>query len=274
MTHIEVISTMGTQVSVDVRTRRSAGSIGETMELVADRLEAIDEVFSPWRPDSWVSRVISGQVSPADCPPEVQHVLELSMSLSDATDGYFSPFWRRAAYGDPGPDPTGLVKGWAAQQASDILIARELPDHIVNAAGDMVVSGQAAPGDFSSTWRIGVSDPHHARALAGVIEIDQSARRWSVATSGKAELGAHVVDPRTGRPSGSVASATVITRLDSVDDGAAVADACATALVASGPSAHALVDRFKKRGLDSILIGEDGRVHDPGERLSRVRASF
>ena len=91
---------------------------------MAVRLREIDDMFSPWQRDSWVSRLISGVLVTEDCPLEVQRVVELSVQMMELTDGFFSPYWRRRPYGDPGPDPTGLVKGWAAQQASDLLVAR------------------------------------------------------------------------------------------------------------------------------------------------------
>jgi thiamine biosynthesis lipoprotein len=230
---------------------------------VTRRLQAIDDRFSPWRPDSWVSRLISGVAVPADCPSEVQRVVEIAVDLMEVTDGYFSPFWRRLPHGDPGPDPTGLVKGWAAQQASDVLISHGLPDHVVNAAGDVIVSGRSTPGDPECTWRIGISDPHRPRTLAGVLDLDQTASRWAVATSGTAELGAHVSDPHNGSFPCTVASATVVARLDSTDEGAAVADACATALVAAGEEAPALADRLATHGVDVLLIDSDGTVRDP-----------
>jgi thiamine biosynthesis lipoprotein len=274
MTHVEVISTMGTEVSVDVRTTASRLVLGQAMEEVTARLQAIDESFSPWRAGSWVSRLISGRVQSADCPLEVQHVVEVSMLLMDVTEGFFSPFWRYRPYGDPGPDPTGLVKGWAAQQASDVLVAHDLGDHVVNAAGDLVVSGQSTPGDPASTWRIGISDPHRARALAGVVELDQSASRWAVATSGTAELGTHVSDPHTGRFMSSVASATVVARLDSNKEGAAAADACATALIAAGPAAPALLESLAGHGIDAMVIDPAGSACDPRELLVRLHRSL
>jgi thiamine biosynthesis lipoprotein len=239
----------------------------EAVDAVAARLQGIDETFSPWRVGSWVSDLISGSVSPADCPDEVRHVVELSMSLVEATHGYFSPFWRRLAHGDPGPDPTGLVKGWAAQQASDVLVAHGLPDHVVNAAGDVVVSGQATPGDPTSQWRIGISDPHDPGGLVGVVVLDQSAPRWAVATSGTAELGAHVSDPHTGAFVQSVASATVVTRLHERVEAAAVADGFATALVAAGPEAQTLLEAFTRDGVDAMFVDSDERLHDPHELL-------
>jgi thiamine biosynthesis lipoprotein len=267
MNQVELISTMGTVISLDVRTPARPEVVAKAAEAVSARLQAIDDLFSAWRPDSWVSRLISGDVSPVDCPLEVQRVVRLAMELMDRTDGYFSPFWRRLPYGDPGPDPTGMLKGWAAQQASDILVSLGLPDHVVNAAGDIVVSGQSAPGDVASQWRIGISHPHRARALVGVVDLDQTASRWAVATSGTAELGAHVSDPHTGTFPHSIVSATAVTSLDSIEDGAAVADACATALVGAGERAPTLMENLTGLGVKALLIESNASVRDPHQLL-------
>jgi thiamine biosynthesis lipoprotein len=269
MKQVEVIPAMGTMVSLDVRTPASAEDFREAVESVTRRLQEIDEVFSPWRPDSWVSRLISGTVGLLDCPVEVQRVVETALGLVEPTDGFFSPFWRRLPYGDPGPDPTGLVKGWAAQEASDLLIARGLPDHVVNAAGDIVACGQSTPGDPTSEWRIGIADPYRERELAGVVNLGQDAARWAVATSGTAELGPHVSDPHTGRFPPAVASATVVARVDGVDGGAAAADAGATALVAAAERAPDLLEELGAHGLEGFLIDGDGTLRDP-RRLLRV----
>ena len=250
MKQVGLVPTMGTVVSVDVRTPAPAAAFAEALEAVTRQLHAIDEQFSPWRPDSWVSRLIRGAVGLSDCPSEVQRAVELAVDLMDLTDGYFSPFWRQLPYGDPGADPTGLVKGWAAQRASDVLLSHGLPDHIVNAAGDVVVSGQPSPSEPHQAWRVGISDPHRSRALVGVVEPDQTSSRWAVATSGTAELGAHVSDPHSGRFPSSVVSATAVGRLDPAREGAATADACATALVAAGDAAESLLERLDGCGVE------------------------
>jgi thiamine biosynthesis lipoprotein len=271
MKQVELVATMGTVVSIDVRTPARPEAFREAVEAVTMRLQAIDDQFSSWRPSSWVSRLIRGVIAPADCPDEVRRVVEVALELMELTDGYFSPFWRRLPYGDTGPDPTGLVKGWAAQQASDVLMSHDLPDHVVNAAGDVVVSGRSTPGDSASTWRIGISDPRRARELVGVVDLDQTAARWAVATSGMAELGAHVSDPHTGRFPRSVVSATAVTRLERIKEGAAVADACATALVAAGERAPALLVTLAAEGVDVFLVEGDGSVRDPRGLLVPVR---
>jgi thiamine biosynthesis lipoprotein len=268
---VATISTMGTVVSVDVRTPAPDEQFGTAVEAMTIRLRAIDQAFSPWLSDSWVSRLIDGRVSPGDCPPEVQQVIELSMNLMELTHGYFSPFWRHPEYGSNGPDPTGLVKGWAAQQASDILLSLGMPDHVVNAAGDLVVSGGPGRGADRRPWRVGIPNPFRPQELAGLIELGAAAPRWAVATSGIAELGAHVSDPHSEVFPRSIGSATAVTRLNRINEGGATVDACATALVAAGDGgAAALLEKFPAHGVDALVIEADGTVRDPSSLLARA----
>jgi thiamine biosynthesis lipoprotein len=105
-----------------------------------------------------------------------------------------------------------------------------------------------------------------------VVTLDQSSARWAVATSGTAELGAHVSDPHTGRFPPAVASATTVARVDVVEGGAAAADAGATALVASGERAADLLERLATHGLEAFLIDGDGSLSDPRALLGTAPA--
>ncbi|MDX6302617.1 MAG: FAD:protein transferase [Nocardioidaceae bacterium] len=260
---------MGTVVTLDVRAPEPPAPLAAAVRAVTDRLRGIDDVFSPWREGSWVSRLITGRVLLADCPAEVRDVVELALRLAALTDGYFSPFWRGPS-ASAGPDPTGLVKGWAAQQASDVLLAHGLAHHVVNAAGDLVVSGRPDPQDATARWRVGISDPAAPGRLAGVVELPGGPRRWAVATSGPAELGLHVADPHTGRFPSSTASATVVAPVEGPQpEGGAFADACATALVAAGDTAGDLMRGLTSLGLEAFLMASDGSVDDPGRLLRR-----
>ena len=73
---------------------------------------------------------------------------------------------------------------------------------------------------------MGIADPLRPGRLALVVE----ARDCGVATSGTAERGAHIVNPRTGVAAAGLASVTV------VGPSLALADACATAAFAMGPA--------------------------------------
>ena len=74
-----------------------------------------------------------------------------------------------------------------------------------------------------------------------------------VATSATYERGAHIVDPSTGQPTTSLASATV------VGPDLALADAYATALFVMGPDGLAWIEA--QPGYAAFLITHDERVH-------------
>ena len=262
--YVELVHTMGTVVTLDVRAAERPAGLAAAFAEAGDRLHEIDETFSTWRQDSWVSRLVHGQVALDDCPREVRDVVRLAGRLSDLTGGLFSPHWQ-ADPARPGADPTGLVKGWAAQQASDILLAHGCVDHVVNAAGDLVLSGAPLAVRDGSPWRVGISDPVTPGALAGVVELlPGPGTRSAVATSGPAERGRHVVDPRTGTFPGAVVSATVLVETGPRHPQAgAVADACATALVAAGEQAPAVLAELTRHEVRGFLVHADGRLTDP-----------
>jgi thiamine biosynthesis lipoprotein len=194
---------MGTVITLDVR----GGAAADDLEAALDAAEAVlrgaDAMFSTYRPDSWISRLARRDVRPAQLPPEVLEVLSLCAEVESLTDGLFTARWR----GDGTLDPTGLVKGWAAERASHALTSRGLLDHCVNAAGDVVLSGRP---DAARHWRIGLADPRVAGALLGAVDTGALSDARTVATSGFAEQGRHIRDPRDGRSADGRLSATVV----------------------------------------------------------------
>lgn len=235
---------MGTVVSFVVHPRglpyeRTRAALDEACRV----LHHADETFSLYRPESPLSRLRRGEQRVADCPPEVAAVLGLCWELRSASGGWFDP-WALPG----GVDPTGLVKGWAAQQAADVLRAAGVGAAMVNAAGDLVVFGQPAA---ERRWRVGVRSSQAADRLACVVDAD-----GAVATSGNYERRDHVRDPHTGQAASAAISATVC--------GAdlAYADAFATGLLAAGEAGLASVLRF---GYEALLVLPDGRyTHTPG----------
>jgi thiamine biosynthesis lipoprotein len=204
-----VAEIMGTVFSLDV----PAGLPDPVLDGVLDWLRWVDATFSTYRPDSAVSRLRRGEAAVADCPPEVAEVLALCAGVRAETSGWFD------AGAGPRLDPSGLVKGWSVQRASDRLRAAGCGSHCFNGGGDVYAAGHPAP---DRPWRVGIADPLTPRELLAVV----SGTDLAVATSGTAERGEHVWDPFTGRPAGALAGVTV------VGPDLARADGYATAAVA------------------------------------------
>lgn len=238
--------TMGTVFSFDVR--GGGPRAAAALEAAAAWLVHVDDVFSTYRPGSQISRLAAGTLALSACAPEVGEVLRLCEEAERRTGGWFS-----ARYAG-GFDPTGLVKGWAVERAAAMIASAGADAVCVNGGGDVQVHG--------GPWRIGVSDPLRHGELAAVIPADGE---LAVATSGPAERGCHIVDPRTGRPpAAALASLTVICR------GLTDADAYATAGYAMGAGARDWLASLP--ATRAFAITPDGTSWTTGpERLSPRR---
>ena len=203
-------------------------------------LHHVDHVFSTWQPDSPVSRLRRGEIELDAAPPEVARVLDLCRRARTASGGWFDP-WRV----DGGVDPTGLVKGWAAELALAELRGSAAAA-LVNAGGDIAVFGEPEPGQ---QWRIGIRDPLAADRLLTVVTLGGHDR--AVATSGAYERGPHVLDPESGEPAQALLATVVGPDL-------AFADALATGLFASGGKALARVAGL--RGYSALIVAGDGSL--------------
>jgi thiamine biosynthesis lipoprotein len=237
--------TMGTAISIATWSPPDddggpAGT-GHAVELAFAELRSADDRFSPFKPESQISRLRDGATSPERCDPEVREVLALCEGLRVATGGYFDAH----AAGPDRLDPCGVVKGWAAERASDLLFEAGVASHYVNAGGDVRLRGQPGPDRL---WRIGIANPHRPGELIATIRSSDLA----IATSGIAERGAHVLDPHSRVPTTELASVTV------VGPSLTLADAYATAAVAMGPAALDWLTRLE--GYEGLLVDAAGEV--------------
>lgn len=241
-THAEPV--MGTVVSFNVVSTEPVDVIAAAIRAACTQLHRADAVFSTWNPQSAVSRLRRGEAAAADLPAEVEDVLSLCEAARAATSGWFDPW---AAPG--GVDPTGLVKGWAVEQALATLREAGVTAALVNGGGDIAVRGE--PPGQPGGWRIGIRHPWRADGLAAIIA-DVTA---AVATSGRYERGQHLYSP-AGRPAAAVASATV------TGPSLAMADAFATALAVGGDEVLGIIDGLD--GYEAYLIRADGSETDTG----------
>jgi len=229
---------MGMPVSLALRGRhRTDGRARAAWDAALRTLRDADRVFSTYRADSYICRLGRGEIGIADCPPEVGEVLALGDRAERESGGAF------AVTRDGVLDPSGVVKGWAAERAAAHL--RDLPDtdFCLSAGGDLVCRTRDPD---AGPWRIGVEDPHDPRRIVAIVPVFTGA----VATSGTAHRGAHLVDARTGRPPSTVASVTVVAA------SLTWADIDATAAYAHGPDA---ADWLRtRRGRQGLVVWADG----------------
>lgn len=149
----------------------------------------------------------------------------------------------------------GVAKGYAVDRAVKLLQAQGFADFILQAGGDLYVSGRR--GDRA--WRVGIRDPRGAEGTTfAVAEIENQ----TFSTSGDYERSVikdgvryhHILDPATGKPATRSRSVTVMAA------DAFTADAWSTALFVMGVDAGMpLVE--KTPGIEAVFVDAANRVH-------------
>ncbi|MEP7034449.1 MAG: FAD:protein FMN transferase [Dermatophilaceae bacterium] len=188
----------------DVDSPVVAGAVEEAFDL----LRETDRLFSTYRDDSEVSRIRRRELDPARADPLVRQVVTMCRRARELTLGAFTDLLPGEDDGVLGFDPTGLVKGWAAERAARRLADLPAVSFCLNAGGDVVVGGASdqADGEPAQVWRVGIEDPRDRSRIAEVVGIHHG----GVATSGTAARGAHLYDPATGEPVRRTGSVTVV----------------------------------------------------------------
>jgi thiamine biosynthesis lipoprotein len=230
---------MGTAVSLEIADDLPYARLAVLADDVFAWLRLVDERFSTYRADSEVCRLDRADVRLDDCSADLRAVLDRCAGLWRETRGYFD------VYATGRLDPSGYVKGWSAQVASDRLVAAGAVNHCVNAGGDVRVRGRTTQGE---PWRVGVRHPWDPGSVCWVL----AGTDLAVATSGTYERGYHVVDPFTGGPAADLRSVTVV--------GADLGDADAYATAAMAMGLDALPWLAGLDGYESAVVAADGRT--------------
>jgi thiamine biosynthesis lipoprotein len=248
--HLEIV--MGTVVGITSPDPLPSAGLSDAVRILHDA----DRIFSLWNPRSPMSRLRAGTAALEDLDPgdaqQISSVLADCALARELTGGAFDP-WSLPG----GVDPTGLVKGWAADRALRTLVAAGSTAVMINAGGDIAVAGRP----HGQPWRVGLRHPAQPHGLSAIVEVDAA-----VATSGDYERPGQLIDPTTGRPGRGVASATV------TGPDLGLADALATGLAIAGRPMLRAIDRLD--GYDAHLITDDGRhFATPGLPIVRSPAS-
>ena len=177
---------MGLPVSVLARgpAARSDAAAAAVLAVFAE-LRDVDATFSPYKPDSVVSRLARDEIRLGNCSREVRDVADRCIAAGLLTGGLFD-----AQRPNGNWDPSGLVKGWATERALRHLVEVADVDWCLNAGGDVAI---AAPSGLP--FVVGIEDPLQVGEVVAVVPCVAG----GVATSGTAARGAHLYDPRTGK---------------------------------------------------------------------------
>lgn len=236
---------MGTAISIHTIGDGARAELAErAVAACFSELRQMDALFSPYLPDSAISRIRRGEATAADCDPLVGIVERACREWEQETHGMFSAWW------DGGFDPSGYVKGWAIENASlrhlePLLHHPGISAVGINAGGDIRLF-TAPESDWE--WQIGIADPRRPGELAATLGV----RNGAVATSGTAERGHHICDPRTAIPVHETLSATVVA------DDLIRADVWATAAMVAGSADLSWLPRADTRS--GIVIAADGAI--------------
>jgi len=244
-----LVTVMGVPMSVDVRdpaTPQVRAAVADAFELLRDA----ERRFSRHRPGSEVARLDRGELRLQDASSQLVEVLAIAEKFSRDSGGVF---------GIERPDGTldldGVVKGWAAQRAADLLVGAGIERFCLNAGGDVVVRGGRAPGE---QWRLAVRTPWVASEHLAVVALTDGA----LATSGTYERGPHVYDARSGRTAADLVSVTVLAG-DLV-----TADVLATTVLALGRGGARWA--HERYGCSVLTVDADDVVDAVGPGLAPV----
>jgi len=147
----------------------------------------------------------------------------------------------------------GGMKGYMADRVVDVLKQRGISNGIIAVAGDIWVLGHR---DDGSPWKIGVQHPREKGKTIAILELSDK----YITTSGDYERFVihekkryhHIIDPRTGRPSTGVISATII------GSKGAIIDPLAKVPFILGPEEGMKI--VNKVGAEAIIVDEQGKV--------------
>lgn len=227
---------MGMPVVLEIRDDNVREGVFAT---IFDYFIAIDERFSTYKEGSEVMRINRKEVSADAYSPEMKEVLLLSEETRKLTDDYFNISHNGII------DPSGLVKGWAINNAAQILRKEGYKNFFVEIAGDIQCSTETS----APPWNIGVRNPFNKEEIVKVFSLYNE----GIATSGAYIRGQHIYNPLSPEdPLSNVASMTVIG--PNIYD----ADRFATAAYAMGKQGITFIEELP--GFEGYMIDSKGQA--------------
>jgi thiamine biosynthesis lipoprotein len=147
----------------------------------------------------------------------------------------------------------GIGKGYAVDRAIAMLKAGGFADFIIQAGGDLYVTGSNGP----APWKLGIADPRGSHEPFATLEV----RDGTFSTSGDYERAFikdgkryhHIIDPDFGEPASGCRSVTIVANR------AVIADALSTGVFILGPyDGMKLIEQLP--GVEGVIVTSDNEV--------------
>ena len=200
---------------------------------------SVDDTFSTYKATSEISKINRGELLATHYSENMKAILALSEQTKKDTYGYFD------IQHDGMYDPSGIVKGWAIQIASNMLKAGGFRNFYIDAGGDIQVCGNKD----GNPWRIGIRNQFNRAEHVKVLSLTDR----GIATSGTAIRGQHIYDPyNRDSPLLDIVSLTII------GPNIYEADRFATAAFAMGKRGIQFIEQLA--GFEGYMINVQARA--------------
>ncbi|HUD81104.1 MAG TPA: FAD:protein FMN transferase [Patescibacteria group bacterium] len=220
---------MGMPITVEIVDDSRARVIDDVFNYFVN----VDKKFSTYKPASEITKINHGL--PADqWSKEMRQVMDLCEQTKKLSNGYFDIVHNGKI------DPSGLVKGWAINNAAKLLLDKGVADFYIEAGGDIQVHGTNAD---KAQWVIGIRSPFNLKEIIKVITLNGK----GIATSGTYIRGQHIYNPhnRSSRVDG-------VKSLSVIGSNVYEADRYATAAFAMGKNGIAFIESVA--GLEGYMV--------------------
>ena len=268
---IEVLQDLYDEESSLNRINENAG--GEPVEVEAELLEVLEmakefaaENEGAFDPTIGALTLLWGWGSEEGPSVPAQEDIEQALELVDYNKLEIFREEQTARLAEEGMilDLGAIAKGYAGDEAVDVLLENEIERAFVNLGGNIVLLG-TKPDE--TPWRIGIQNPRSDRGRAmGSVDIDEEDLingQIAVATSGDYERFFedndtryhHIIDPETGYPAEGGAVSTTV-----VSENPSRADALSTGLFVLGLE-RGLDLAETLEGVEAVFITEDKEIY-------------
>lgn len=192
----------------------------------------IDNTFSPFKKTSELTKINQGLLQKSEWSRDMKTIFKLCEQTKNETLGYFNIEKNRQF------DPLGLVKGWAINNAANILKRKGFKNYYVEAGGDIQVAGT---NKENKIWRIGIQNPFNLKQNIKIVTLSNQ----GIATSGTYLRGQHI-----RKITDDIVSLTVI------GPNIYEADRFATAAFAMGKKGISFIEKLKS--FEGYMIDNKG----------------